>query len=444
MSCAKKARVGKSRWSLRRQQLDDEAEWRDILSNVRGTKGTSAECIVDVNKEAPDANESVVVDTVAPDICSSWKNSVCTSNSQTRCEELPAADKTHCVLDDCSGGSDVEIDANNGCKEPPDAPKSYCVLEADDDFDGTDESDSDDRVEVCRAGRYNLDKELSLRDQLGRWCVHFRVSGTAFSVLLKILVIYGLAPDLPRDSRTVLKTARRVQTRQIPGGQYFHFGIAECLVPLLTAMKKSMFDGLEDVLNIIIGADGLPCFKSVNTHLWPILGSLRVNGINSRPFTIGLFYGVEKYNKVEHFLEDFVRDYNHCRNVGFSCLGRQFKVKVYAVIADAPGRAFLKNVMQYSSTAGCERCTVKGEKLFGMTFNDDAAKSRTNAGVAAGRYRKHCMKGLSPLRLCDIELVTNFVLDYMHLVLLGVLRRIISLWIESKKSKLTGHYRIKG
>ena len=79
----------------------------------------------------------------------------------------------------------------------------------------------DSFVEVCRAGRYSIDKRLSVRDQLGRSYVHFRISATNFTVFLRILVVYGLATDLRRDSRTVLKTARRVQTKQIRGGQYF-------------------------------------------------------------------------------------------------------------------------------------------------------------------------------------------------------------------------------
>ena len=219
----------------------------------------------------------MIVDAVAPDICCSLEIGVC-SSLQT---------------------NSVQSDVNSNCNELPAADETYCVLEVYGDFDGLDESDSEDSfVEVCRAGRYSIDKRLSVRDQLGRWYVHFRISATNFTVFLRILVVYGLATDLRRDSRTVLKTARRVQTKQIRGGQYF-FGVVECLVPLLNAMNNSMFDSLEDVLNII-SSDGLPCFNIVNTHVGPILCCLCVNSINSIPFAIGLFT-LSKRKKVGTF-----------------------------------------------------------------------------------------------------------------------------------------------
>lgn len=293
-----------------------------------------------------------------------------------------------------------------------------------------------------RTGLYYIDDKLSIRDQLARWAVFFSVPAIAFSAILKILSIYKLVFGLPVDSRTVLKTARNVETKKISGGEYFHFGIAECITQVLNRLNHSMFDKLDPVLDIAIGTDGLPCFKSVNTHVWPILGSLRVNETFGKPFTIGLFYGVDREKNVSEFLSDFVQDFNACYRTGFSCRNRHFTIKLYSFVCDAPARAFVKNVINHNGKHGCERCRVKSVRLGGRCFNDENARLRTNKSVKRMTHARH-HKGPTPLSQLDgIKLVSHFVLDYMHLVLLGVVRKLVYLWLEGELRKTKKDYRI--
>ena len=293
----------------------------------------------------------------------------------------------------------------------------YCVLEPGDD----------ETIEVentVKAGNYNIEMSMSLVNQLARWCVAFSVNSVAFTVLLKILVAYQVVVDLPRDSRTVLRTARSVKTKTVSGGEYFHFGLPECLSQMLKLMSSAVFEKLPDVLQIAINMDGLPCFKSVSTHLWPILGSLYAFGKSSRPFTIAVFYGVEKNKNVHEYLSDFVADYNTCRTTGFKCRGRLFKVNVRVVICDAPARAFVKNVYNHNSCFPCERCKVnrKSYCTIAAPRNDtDILKLDVNHN-----------KGPSPLSECGIRLVSQVVLDYMHLILLGIVKKLITMWLETK------------
>lgn len=311
----------------------------------------------------------------------------------------------------------------------------YCVLEEDDDDDVQLDDDTESSEVVggyCRG--YDIDMKLSLGSQLARWVVSFRIAAVAFTVLLKIFRAYRLSDNLPTDSRTVMQTARCVVTKAVSGGEYFHFGLAEGLTNLLNSLSHPTFQRMGDTLKIMLNMDGLPCFKSVNTHVWPILCSLRFEGKNSRPFTVGVFYGVEKDMSVHDFLCDFVKDYNECRTSGFSCRGRTFKVKVLAFVCDAPARAFIKNVKPHSARQGCERCTVVGVRLKGVTFNDDECPARTNATFRNRTHADH-HKGPSPLEQARIKMISQFVLDYMHLILLGVMRRLLCLWFEAEKTK---------
>lgn len=282
---------------------------------------------------------------------------------------------------------------------------------------------------------YVIDKSLSFSDQLARWCTHFKIRGVAFTVLLKIFAVYSIAQGLPLDSRTIMKTSRCIRTKRVSGGEYYHFGLVHGLCLVLSRLCCESLAALKDTLYVSINMDGLPCFKSVSTHIWPILCSLRVRDVNLRPFTVGVFYGVEKDKRVDEYLSDFVDDYNRCREEGFQFKDRRFKVKVWSVICDAPARAFVKNVQPHNAYHSCERCTIKGKKLKGITFNKDNCRLRTDDSIKAMTDEAH-HKGPSPLGRCGIKLASEVVIDYMHLVLLGVLRRIMGFLLYADTSKV--------
>ena len=381
----KRERKGTSRWTRYRQKVDDVQKWTREAQLNYGNLGGHA---------IPNAVANQVGSNETPD------------------QEVSEISNASVV--DCPDGD-------------------YCVLEVDDD-------DEIEVEHVVSSGSYKIDKSLSLRNQLARWCVTFSIHNSAFSALLKILIAYEVVANFPCDSRTVLQTARSVKTRKVSGGEYFHFGIAESLKLILGSVSDSVFNQFDGVLDIIVNTDGLPCFKSVNTHFWPILGTLFAFGKSSKPFTIGVFYGVEKDRNVQDFLSDFVMDYNSCRTKGFDFKNRTFKVNIYAFVCDAPARAFVKNVLNFASRFPCERCKVGSENNWQNRFLRDVAEPRTDANIL--KLDESHNKGPSPLSACGIKLVSQFVLDYMHLVLLGVVKRLITMWIATLKRDDTHDVRL--
>jgi hypothetical protein len=104
------------------------------------------------------------------------------------------------------------------------------------------------------------------------------------------------------------------------------------------------------------------------------------------------------------------------------------KFTISAVVCDAPARAFLKNIKGHTSYSACERCSQSGAWNGKMTFPEVNAEKRTDASFDEMRDADH-HKGRSPLSELGIGMVSMFVLDYMHLICLGVVRRLIWLWL---------------
>lgn len=62
------------------------------------------------------------------------------------------------------------------------------------------------------------------------------------------------------------------------------------------------------------------------------------------PMTVAIFHGITKPPSIEEFLRPFVTELNELEESGLTINNMQHEIKVRAVIADAPARAFLKGI----------------------------------------------------------------------------------------------------
>lgn len=84
----------------------------------------------------------------------------------------------------------------------------------------------------------------------------------------------------------------------------------------------------------------------------------------------------------------------------------------------------------------CERCLVKGEHVEGnVTFSETGAEKRTDEIFRTLAYEGHQF-GASPLLKLGIGMVSGFVLDSMHLVYIGVTRKLINSWKTGKGAQI--------
>lgn len=106
--------------------------------------------------------------------------------------------------------------------------------------------------------------------------------------------------------------------------------------------------------------------------------------------------------------------------------------------ADAPARAFIKFIKSHNSLHACEKCEQEGTYI-GRTvwrYTSDL-HLRTDSRFNNQEYEDHQVSR-SVLTEINLGLVTQVPLDFMHLVCLGVIKKIIRCWVEKgpKKCKL--------
>lgn len=298
----------------------------------------------------------------------------------------------------------------------------------------------DFETEECHFNEFDLDDSTDSdafsdtpddTKELAEWAAEHNVSHNALSALLKILRQKGL--NVPLDARTLMSTTRKCNVINVAGGSYYHFGVKNSIVAALENLDFDLKE-LTDTITLRINVDGLPLFRSNNVSLWPILG--RIKEIpNSDVFVIGLYSGMTKPSNVHEYLKEFIQDLHAIMQVGVQYNGVHFTVAAPdAFICDAPARAFLKSVKGHTGYYACERCTQKGVYMNRrLCFPEVSAELRTDEAFRAMAYKEHQV-GVSPLNEIAVKLVSGFVLDYMHLVCLGVMRKLIYLWLKGPRN----------
>ncbi len=254
-----------------------------------------------------------------------------------------------------------------------------------------------------------------LGEELAAWATTNSCKRIALNEMLEILRRQG--HRLPKDSRTLLQTPKKVATVEKCGGHYAYFGIASGILKVL-----SQRPGIVEHLHLCFNIDGVPLFKSSNLQMWPIL----CNFHDFAPFIVALYCGVAKPNSVEEYLSDFLQELQQLQQDGIVHGGKALQLSVKAFICDAPARAFLKCIKNHNSYHSCERCTIRGtyDGRVVLGAKEQGAVPRTEDGFHQWVYKNHQVQ-ISPLTVAGISCIHGFALDYMHLVCLGVVRRML-------------------
>lgn len=282
-------------------------------------------------------------------------------------------------------------------------------------------SDSDTDPELLNLSDES-DEETApdLGEEMASWATRNSCKRSTVNELLDILRRQG--HRLPKDARTLLKTPKKVGTVEKCGGTYAYFGLASGIMKVLS--QNPAFG--ENDVGLSINIDGIPLFKSSNMQMWPILCSFHF----CSPFIVALYCGQAKPNSVKDYLSDFLTELQQLEQDGIIHGRKTLQVTVKAFICDAPARAFLKCIKNHNSYYACERCTIKGTYVGrvvlgaaepGLTLRSDAEFDRL-------AYKDH-QQAKSPLTLASISCIHSFALDYMHLVCLGVVRRMLN-WFK--------------
>ncbi len=295
------------------------------------------------------------------------------------------------------------------------------------EFDDLDRSDADtysDYSSDSDLGDDSLPEKDDLAAQLREWILDCGIAQAHAQRLLGILRHHFTF--LPKDIRTLLETRRSCNIQEVAGGFYHHFGIRENLRQRLLSDPTLLPN---DQLSLQINVDGLPLFKSTTTTFWPILGMLQQEQ-NPEPFVIGLWLGQSKPTDSNHFMQKFVEEMQEIEAEGFAWEDRLIQVKIVNVICDTPARAFIKKVKGHTGYFGCDFCEQSGEwKQHRMTFPQSDAAARTDVKFDEMHYIDEHQHDESILTRLTLGMVSQFPLDYMHLVCLGVVKKLLSMWM---------------
>lgn len=224
--------------------------------------------------------------------------------------------------------------------------------------------------------------------------------------------------------------------------------------------KQKSKNSTSKLLSFIINTDGAivngsgKSGKSVwaiqlyQNHLKPIMRFTPSNII-----VVGLHCGQKP--KMKDFFYPFMKELESIREAGGILIEKNgstvcFMPTVLSVCCDLPAKSDVQAMTTYSGYSGCSYCMHPGHSVRGV--NDKKATVRYTKSAKEYPLRQHedfltiyrhlkskpvsGVKDVScMIALVDFDLVNGFAIDYMHCVLLGVVKKMLSLWLDSENFK---------
>lgn len=285
--------------------------------------------------------------------------------------------------------------------------------------------------------------------EIKNWAVNCRISQCHLNALLIILRKYDGFKMLPKDSRTLLQTPNKVTIDKIrlinPNGKYFYFVLTESLLKYYSSINN-----IPNIVELVIGIDGLPITRCSNSQLWPILAYVKPENSFEKKhvFPVGLFWGKSKPIDSNEFLYDFVNETKALLSNGLKINDQIIPVTIFSFCCDAPAKSFLTKTKGHTGLSSCSRCTQEGEYLCNRTsfpYKNVMSPKRTHASFVAKSHDDYHVSNVNTilLDLPNFNIVERFSLDYMHLTCLGVMRKLIFLWMNGPLSVRLPNSKIK-
>lgn len=271
-------------------------------------------------------------------------------------------------------------------------------------------------------------KHLPMNEFLAHWAVEFNISHSAVNGLLKALKEHTCFNNLPVDSRTLLKIPCNIskEIRIVKPGLYHHFGLAN---RNLKHVPKNIND-----TQVVIGIDGLPLTQN-NNQFWPMLAYIIIDDSSTKDvFLVGLYYGKEKPHCSNGFLSDFVKEAKELTSNGIVINNINISISIRFFACDSPAKSYILKVKGHSGFSCCTRCIIEGEYLnnrlcFPYTHIKPNKRNHQNYINIVDEDYHVGIEVLNLVELPSFDSVLSFSPDYMHLVCLGVVKKLLVLWV---------------
>ncbi|XP_024873774.1 uncharacterized protein LOC112455816 [Temnothorax curvispinosus] len=272
---------------------------------------------------------------------------------------------------------------------------------------------------------------------------------------------------LKRNGNFFVYIPIKEQLRQLLSNSVFHKLQRTCndnnLLSDVTSRKvyRSMVENqvISDFdITLQWNTDGVNTFKSSKVSMCPILIAINELSYRVRKDNIllaGLWCGSIK-PVVDIFLKLFVDELRDLHKHGIDCLppnlNEAVNIKVHAILSpvDSIARCSLQNIAQFNGKFECSLCLHLGQHV--KVGNGYARVYCGNEGIARTREQHHRdaeqavvknisingVKGVSLLMLLTtFNIVVSFPPEYMHAVLLGVVKYFFFMWFDPKYNQCT-------
>ncbi len=291
------------------------------------------------------------------------------------------------------------------------------------------ESSSSDIDDGFFENSANIDMPTdNLAEELKKWICGYNIKHNAADALLKILRNQG-HKHLPCTAKTLLKTDH-VESQKVSRVECVKFGVTE---QLIMCLNRYPYDYARDIIEIEISlnVDGLPLFKSTGKCFWPVLCTVHLKPASTFPLAIAL---TEAKPKSLDFIKVISDELSMILMNGFSWGETTVNVRLKCITCDAPAKAMLKCIKQFSGYYGCDKCTQKGNWKGRMTYQQVHDRIlRDDVSFREQHQPEHHHENtVSPFSNLQIDMVKSFPADYMHQCCLGVMRKLLLLWSRGK------------
>jgi hypothetical protein len=284
------------------------------------------------------------------------------------------------------------------------------------------------------------------KKKLASWAVEFRVKQNAVDSLLSDVL--PTLPDydtlnIPKTCRTLLQTMKKTPLKEVKPGQYYHFGLARRVKYMLDRYGGHLTPEIHDVLKFLINTDGLPVAKASGSQVWPIQCRFFYSLMEDWPaFVLGVFQGNSKPANVNDYMEDFVNEILHLQENGFLYRGKLIKIIIFGFNCDAPANALMKSIKIHTGYESCPKCEVHGKWAGRVVLLQTSSPLRSDENFRNQSHEGH-HTGTSILEKLDIDMIRVFAIDYMHCVCLGVMRKLLWVWIRGPLATRIGRQNIE-
>lgn len=191
-------------------------------------------------------------------------------------------------------------------------------------------------------------------------------------------------------------------------------------------MEKIVNINFEQI-ELIINIDGLPLTRSSTNALWPILGN--IYGL-SNVFIIGAYVGPQKPQDSNLFLSDFVAECVELVNNGLCINTKNIPFSLKGIICDVPAKSFVLGIKGHNGYSSCTKCLISGVFLNNrVCFPGNNFHNRTDNGFRANSDEEYHVHETIIKNIPNFDIVKGVPLDYMHLLCLGITKKLLFLWV---------------